>query len=44
MRFTQFTEDHVHAALDAIGVESVDELFAPVPASLRLKGPLDLPS
>ena len=29
--------------LDAIGVESVDELFAEIPAGLRLDGALDLP-
>jgi glycine dehydrogenase subunit 1 len=30
--------------LDALGIESVDELYASVPESLRLKGPLDLPA
>jgi glycine dehydrogenase subunit 1 len=31
------------AMLAAIGVKSIDELFAPIPAALRLKAPLALP-
>src|SRR4051794_19257370 len=30
--------------LAAVGVGSVDELFAPIPAELRLKRPLDVPA
>ena len=37
------TPDDVAAMLKAIGAKSVDELFASVPAELRLKRPLDLP-
>jgi glycine dehydrogenase subunit 1 len=37
------TSDDVAAMLKAIGVGSIDELFAGVPSELRLKRPLDLP-
>lgn len=37
------TPDDVASMLKAIGVGSIDELFASVPAELRLKRPLDLP-
>jgi glycine dehydrogenase subunit 1 len=37
------TPDDVAAMLKAIGVGSIDELFACVPPELRLKRPLDLP-
>src|SRR4029079_12544419 len=38
------TPDDIAAMLQAIGVGSIDELFAGVPAELRLKRPLDIPS
>jgi glycine dehydrogenase subunit 1 len=37
------TSDDIAAMLQAIGVASIDELFASVPDELRLKRPLDLP-
>src|SRR5438876_8316255 len=37
------TSDDIAAMLSAIGVSSVEELFACVPEELRLKRPLDLP-
>src|SRR5688500_6387209 len=37
------TPDDVAAMLKAIGAKSIEELFASVPAELRLKRPLDLP-
>src|SRR5438067_306571 len=37
------TSDDIAAMLSAIGVESIDELFACIPSELRLKRPLDLP-
>src|SRR3954468_2426385 len=37
------TQDDIAAMLQAIGVGSIDELFAGVPQDLRLKPPLDLP-
>jgi len=42
-RYTSATDADRQAMLDAIGVDSVDDLFADVPASLRLGRPLDLP-
>ena len=42
-RYTSATEADRAEMLDAIGVSSVDELFADVPADLRLGRPLDLP-
>ncbi len=44
MRYTQFTDSDVKHMLSTIGVKSIDELFKPVPAGLRLKGALDIPS
>ena len=43
MRYTQFTDDQVTQMLDTIGAKSIDALFAPVPASLRLDKPLAIP-
>jgi glycine dehydrogenase subunit 1 len=37
------TPDDRKAMLAAIGISSVEDLFAPVPAELRLKRPLDIP-
>jgi glycine cleavage system P protein (glycine dehydrogenase) subunit 1 len=42
-RYTAATDADRQAMLEAIGVESVDDLFADVPESLRLGRPLDLP-
>ncbi len=43
MDYTQITADEKAAMLDAIGVESVDDLFAVVPDEIRFDGDLDLP-
>ncbi|HOY65998.1 MAG TPA: aminomethyl-transferring glycine dehydrogenase subunit GcvPA [Candidatus Ozemobacteraceae bacterium] len=37
------TQAEVKAMLEAIGVKSIDDLFAEIPAELRLNRPLDLP-
>jgi glycine dehydrogenase subunit 1 len=42
-RYTSATDADRRAMLDAIGVGSIDELFAEIPADLRLGRPLDLP-
>ncbi len=42
-RYTSATDADRQAMLDAIGVESVDDLFADVPESLRFDRALDLP-
>ncbi|HEY8427211.1 MAG TPA: aminomethyl-transferring glycine dehydrogenase subunit GcvPA [Sandaracinaceae bacterium] len=42
MRYLPHTEDEIRAMLERIGVGSIDELFAPIPASHRLDRPLDL--
>jgi glycine dehydrogenase subunit 1 len=42
-RYTSATDADRQQMLDAIGVDSVDDLFADVPESLRLGRPLDLP-
>src|SRR3954464_8839434 len=42
-RYTSATETDRQEMLDAIGVESIDELFADVPEGVRLGRPLDLP-
>ncbi|MBO6938992.1 MAG: aminomethyl-transferring glycine dehydrogenase subunit GcvPA [Deltaproteobacteria bacterium] len=41
MRYLPHTEAEVREMLEAIGVSSIDDLFAPIPAPLRSK-PLDL--
>src|SRR5512132_2575882 len=42
-RYTSATDADRREMLDAIGVESIDELFAAVPKGVRLGRPLDLP-
>ena len=42
-RYTSATDADRRAMLDAIGVGSIDDLFAEIPADLRLGRPLDLP-
>ena len=42
-RYTSATDADRRAMLDAIGVGSIDELFAEIPADLRLGRPLELP-
>ncbi len=44
MRYLPHTPEDVREMLDVIGVSSVDELFSPIPESLRLKRSLDLPA
>lgn len=44
MPYTYSTPQDVQEMLAAIGVESIDELFAMVPDELRLDRPLDLPA
>lgn len=43
MDFVPHTPDDDRAMLGAIGVERIDDLFEPVPASVRLQRGLDLP-
>jgi glycine dehydrogenase subunit 1 len=43
MRFAPHTEDDVRQMLEAIGVDTLDDLFGQIPPSVRLGGPLDLP-
>jgi glycine dehydrogenase subunit 1 len=43
-RYIPNTDDDVRRMLDAIGVSSVDDLFAPVPADVRLRGDLEIPA
>jgi glycine dehydrogenase subunit 1 len=42
-RYTSATDADRKAMLEAIGAASIDELFADVPASVRLGRPIDLP-
>jgi glycine cleavage system P protein (glycine dehydrogenase) subunit 1 len=42
-RYTSATDSDRRTMLDAIGADSVEELFAEIPAGLRLDRPLDLP-
>jgi glycine dehydrogenase subunit 1 len=42
-RYTSATDADRQAMLDAIGVGSIDELFAGIPAEVRLDRPLELP-
>ena len=44
MPYIPITPQDRQAMLDAIGAASLDELFATVPAELRLKGDLNLPT
>ncbi|MGI8673676.1 MAG: glycine dehydrogenase, partial [Thermoleophilaceae bacterium] len=41
--YTAVTPDDLAVMLDAIGVGSIDELFASIPQGLRLKRAIDLP-
>jgi glycine dehydrogenase subunit 1 len=43
-RYTTVTDSDRAAMLEAIGVASVDELFAEIPEAVRLGRPLDLPA
>ncbi|MGZ8650022.1 MAG: aminomethyl-transferring glycine dehydrogenase subunit GcvPA [Solirubrobacteraceae bacterium] len=43
-RYTSATDADREAMLEAIGAGSVDELFADIPASVRLDRPIDLPA
>jgi len=43
MRFAPHTDDDVRDMLAAIGLDSVEELFAQIPASVRLDRELELP-
>ena len=42
-RYTAATDDDRRAMLEAIGVDSIEDLFSDVPAGVRLDRPLDLP-
>jgi glycine dehydrogenase subunit 1 len=42
-RYTSVTDQDLRAMLDAIGVGSVDDLFADIPRSVRLDREIDLP-
>ncbi len=44
MRYLPHTEDEIQAMLEIVGVESLDALFADVPADCRMEGELDLPA
>ncbi|MBW8785873.1 MAG: glycine dehydrogenase, partial [Novosphingobium sp.] len=41
MRYLPLSDTDRRAMLDAIGVASVDDLFADVPAAARLSGPVE---
>jgi glycine dehydrogenase subunit 1 len=43
-RYTAVTPEDLRVMLDAIGVASVDDLFAPIPEGVRLREGLDLPA
>jgi len=43
MRYTQITDSQVDHMLAAVGAASVDDLFAPIPPALRLRGSLNIP-
>jgi glycine dehydrogenase subunit 1 len=43
-RYIPNTDEDVRRMLDAIGVKSVDDLFEPVPADVRLRGDLKIPA
>jgi glycine dehydrogenase subunit 1 len=43
MRYTQLTDDNVATMLSRTGVATVGDLFAGIPSSARLEGPLRLP-
>src|SRR4028119_437922 len=41
-RYTSATEDDRREMLDAIGVDSIEDLFVDIPSALRLNRPLDI--
>jgi glycine dehydrogenase subunit 1 len=43
MRFAPHTDDDVRAMLADLGLDSLDDLFVQIPASVRLSEPLDVP-
>ena len=43
MRFAPHTDDDVREMLGALGVDSLDDLFSQIPASVRLDHPLEIP-
>jgi glycine dehydrogenase subunit 1 len=43
MRYAPHTDEDVGAMLEAIGLASLDDLFAQIPQAVRLDRPLDLP-
>lgn len=43
MRYIACSEEEKKAMLESIGLSSIEQLFASIPAELRLKGKLDLP-
>ncbi|GAB4271578.1 MAG: aminomethyl-transferring glycine dehydrogenase subunit GcvPA [Deferrisomatales bacterium] len=44
MRYLPHTPEEIDAMLEAVGAESLDGLYATVPADCRVGGPLDLPA
>ncbi len=44
MRYLPHTEDEIAAMLQAVGVPSLDDLFASIPADCRRKAPMKLPA
>ena len=44
MRFAPHTDDDVREMLARIGIDGLDALFEQIPPSVRLDGPLDLPT
>jgi len=44
MRYLPNTDENRREMLDAIGVESIDELFSSIPEGVRFRGKMDLPS
>ncbi len=43
MKYLPNTEEDRKAMLDALGVESIDDLFASIPEEVRFRGELDIP-
>jgi glycine dehydrogenase subunit 1 len=44
MRYLPHTLEDIEAMLETVGVESLDDLFSPVPEACRRKAPMELPS
>ncbi len=44
MRFAPHTDDDVRVMLEALGLDSLDDLFTQIPPSVRLDRPLELPA